>query len=104
MSQKLASLLVCALAAATVVIALAGPVAAEERCYGDWSDAAPVVAAERLRPARDVHDLARDRHGSDVVRIVLCRVADDYVYRIVLRRSDGRIGNLTVGAASLAVR
>lgn len=96
--------LACALTAATVVLASAGSVAAEERCYGDWSDAAPVVVSERLRSARDVHDLARDRHDSDVVRIVLCRVADDYVYRVVLRRSDGRIGKLTVSAASLAVR
>ncbi len=93
-----------AIGLAGLAIALATPVAAEERCYGDWSDAALVVAAERLRSARDVHDLARAHLGGDVVRIVLCRVADDYVYRVVLRRADGRIGNLTVSAASLALR
>ena len=51
---------------AACALALAAPVAAEERCYGDWSDAALVVAAERLRSARDVHDLARD-HPGDIV-------------------------------------
>lgn len=89
---------------AAVTVALANPVVADDRCYGDWSDAAPVVAREKLRSARDVQELARGQLDSDVVRIVLCRHENDFVYRIVLRRSDGRIGNLVLGATSLATR
>lgn len=73
--------------------------AAEERCYGDWSDAAPIVAREQLRSARDVQDMARIELGGDVVRIVLCQAEGGFVYRLVFRRLDGRIGTLTVSAA-----
>ncbi len=72
---------------------------AEQRCYGDWSDAAPIVQRERLRSARDVQTMARLELGSDVVRIVLCEHDSGFVYRLVLRNPDGRIGNLTVSAS-----
>lgn len=92
--------------AAGLALALLGgaPVApasaAEQRCYGDWSDAAPIVARERLRSARDVQDMARHELGGDVVRIVLCEAdGGSFVYRLVLRHGNGRIGNLTVDAA-----
>lgn len=71
---------------------------AEQRCYGDWSDAAPIVQRERLRSARDVQTMARLELGSDVVRILLCEAGSGFVYRLVLRNPDGRIGNLTVSA------
>lgn len=104
MPRQFKAIIVAGLGAAACALAVAGPAAAAERCFGDWSDAAPVVVAERLRSAGDVHALARDRLGGDVVRIILCQVADGFVYRVVLRRPDGRIGNLTVGAATLAIR
>lgn len=72
---------------------------ADDQCYHDWSDAAPVVAREQLRTARDVSEDAREQSGSDVVRIMLCRENDAYIYRLVVRRPDGRISNLKVGAA-----
>lgn len=78
--------------------------AAGDRCYGDWSDAAPIVTRERLRSARDVQDMARIQLGGDVVRIVLCEAQEGFVYRLVLRRLDGRIGTLTVKAAREATQ
>lgn len=84
--------------AAGALLALAPPAMADERCYGDWSDAAPIVAREQLRSARDVQDMARIELGGDVVRIVLCQGEGGFVYRLVLRRLDGRIGTLTVNA------
>lgn len=87
------------LAVSAVVIAVvAGPASADERCFGDWSDAAPVVAREQLRSARDVQDTARQELGGDIVRILLCEEPEGFVYRLVLRHSDGRIGKLTVSA------
>jgi len=83
------------------VVVLAGTVdgRAASRCYAEWSEAAPIVAREKLRSARDVHDMAREELGGEVVRIVLCdRAEEGFVYRLVLRRLDGRIGTLTVTA------
>jgi hypothetical protein len=95
--------LVLALAAA---LSLAHPTAAaaDERCYGDWSDAAPIVAREHLRSARDVHDMARHEFSSDIVRIVLCEAGGGFVYHLVLRRLDGRIATLTVSAVGEGAR
>lgn len=104
MSRYLIGKLAIICGAGALLVGPAEPAAADERCYEDWSDAAPVVAAQRLHSARDVHALARDRLDGDVVRIMLCEAQDGFVYRVVLRRRDGRIGNLTVGAASLAIR
>lgn len=95
----LSSKLVCVLAASALAIAvLNGKAAAGDQCFGDWSDAAPVVAREQLRSARDVQDRARQELGGDIVRILLCEEAEGFVYRLVLRHSDGRIGKLTVSA------
>jgi len=69
-----------------------------DRCYGEWSDAAPIVAREKLRSARDVQDMARNDLAGDVVRIMLCEGDSGFVYRLVLRRNDGRIGTLIVNA------
>ena len=84
------------------LVLAAAPAGAQERCYGDWADAAPIVAGQRLRSARDAQDVARDRLSGDVVRIVLCETPAGFVYRIVMRREDGRIANLTVNATASA--
>lgn len=102
MSRHPATIVLPIVAAALTVGAAATPAAADGRCYGDWSDAAPIVAREQLRSARDVQDMARLELGGDVVRIVLCEADGGFVYRLVLRRLDGRIGNLTVSAARAA--
>jgi hypothetical protein len=81
-------------------LATAADALARDACYRDWSDAAPVVARERLKTARDVQDLARGQFGGDVVRITLCRDARGFVYHLVVRRADGRISNLVVSAAA----
>lgn len=76
------------------------PVNAETNCFGDWSDAAPVVNREGLKSTRDVQEMARERVGGDVVRITLCRADEGFVYKLVVRGWDGRISNLTVAAAA----
>ena len=42
-------------------------------CFSNWSDAAPIVARERLLAARDVQEMSRRTLPGDVVRITLCR-------------------------------
>jgi hypothetical protein len=79
-------------------------VAAEPPCYADWSDAAPVVARERLVAASEMQELARRRLAGELVRITLCRLdagrggEAQFVYRIVMRDGRGRITNMTVDA------
>jgi uncharacterized membrane protein YkoI len=99
MSRRFAVSLAAIASAAVLAVTLGGRAGAEEpRCYGDWSDAAPIVAREKLRSARDVQDMARGEMAGDVVRILLCEADGGFVYRLVLRRLDGRIGTLTVSA------
>jgi hypothetical protein len=104
MSRRLILIAVFLALAATLLPGRSPTAAADERCYGDWSDAAPIVAREQLRSARDVQDMARVELGGDIVRIVLCEAEGGFVYRLVLRRLDGRIGTLTVSAARDAAR
>jgi hypothetical protein len=98
MSRRSALSLAAVVSAAVVSAAVAGRASAEDRCYGEWSDAAPIVAREKLRSARDVQNKVRDEMAGDVVRILLCEADGGFVYRLVLRRLDGRIGTLTVSA------
>ncbi|MEZ5818340.1 MAG: hypothetical protein R3D44_14775 [Hyphomicrobiaceae bacterium] len=81
-----------------LVVAGAPGASAESRCYGEWSEAAPIVMREKLKSAIDVQDMAREELGGDVVRIVLCEGDGDFTYRLVLRRSDGQLGTMTVSA------
>jgi hypothetical protein len=92
------SFAVAALASAPA-LAAGQEAGAVSRCYGEWSEAAPIVAREKLRSALDVQDMAREQLGGDVVRIVLCEGDEGFVYRLVLRRLDGHIGTATVTAA-----
>ncbi len=75
-----------------------GARADEPPCIADWSDAAPIVARERLASVRNIQDLARIRFSGDLVRITLCREDSRFVYRVILRDLRGRISSQTVDA------
>lgn len=83
-----------------LLVAAAPAVAAPDDppCIADWSDAAPIVARERLASVRNIQDLARNRYSGDLVRITLCREDSRFVYRIILRDLRGRISSLTLDA------
>lgn len=98
MNRRIAPALCRAALAACLAAVAIPPASAEGQCYGDWSDAAPIVAKEKLLSARDVQDLARHEHGGDAVRIILCEQGGGFIYRVTLRRLDGHIGMITVGA------
>ena len=67
-------------------------------CFSNWSDAAPIVARERLLAARDVQEMIRRTLPGDVVRITLCREEAGYVYLLLLRDGHGHISNLKIDA------
>lgn len=62
-----------------------------DRCYDDWSSAAPIVRREALMPTRAVNDMARERKLGDIVRITLCERRGQFVYRLVLLEAKGRL-------------
>lgn len=69
-----------------------------DRCYDDWSSAAPIVRREALMPTKDVNDLARSRKLGDIVRITLCERRGQFVYRLVLLETKGRLVEQIVDA------
>ena len=91
-----------AASAAAIALALAAsvpsPAVADSSCFLEWSDAAPVVEREQLTPARGIHDLTRQFVLGDLMRITLCREADVYVYRLIVRDREGRLSKFTVDA------
>ncbi len=76
--------------------AASGPVV--DRCYPDWSDAAPIVKREQLTSTKDLLQQARAQRLGDLVRITLCEQQGRFVYRLVLLEAKGRVTNLTVDA------
>ena len=87
-----------AAALAALAFAITPVTPAGAACFLEWSDAALVVESERLTPVRSVHDLARRHVPGELVRITLCREADIYTYRLLVRDDQGRVSNFTVDA------
>ena len=71
---------------------------ASDRCYPDWSDAAPIVRRQALVAVKDVLALARQRQIGDLVKVTLCEEAERFVYRLVVREASGRIVAMTIDA------
>ncbi len=86
------------LAVLLAAVATAPAAAADSPCYAEWSDAAPIVARERLRAALDIQILARRELSGDLIRITLCREDSRFVYRLLMRDLKGRISNFTIDA------
>lgn len=84
------------------IVAMASPLQAADarldRCYDDWSSAAPIVRREELMPTKDVNEQARARKLGDLVRITLCERRGQFVYRLVLLEPKGRLVEQIVDA------
>jgi hypothetical protein len=78
--------------------AAAQPVRAAELCLEDWSTAVPVVQEERLASVQSVMKLARSKVKGDVVKVTLCQQQLRWVYRLLVRRPDGKHFALIVDA------
>lgn len=85
-------------AALTCVHAATQPTA--ERCWADWSTAAPVVHRESLRPAKDVRALTAQANSGQLLNITLCEHGGRFVYRLLILRAGGTVEALTVDARS----
>jgi hypothetical protein len=88
-------------AIATLLLAAAAltPIRAEAGgCYADWSVAAPIVHKEGLATVETLSRLAQSRISGDIVKTTPCEEKGSFVYRLVIRDSQGRLKNRTVDA------
>ena len=94
-------------AATAMIAALAMPILAipsiaaradTGECYPDWSVAAPIVRQHKLASVEELALLTRDKLGGAVVKTVLCREGEGYVYRIVVRSPKGVLQGMKVDA------
>ena len=67
-------------------------------CFSDWSVAAPIVREEGLVSVERLARLGRGKLAGDIVKTTLCRDANGFVYRLVLRDTHGNFSNRTVNA------
>jgi uncharacterized membrane protein YkoI len=98
MRPLLAPLLLLLTVLATAGGAQASAPVEEDRCWADWSAAAPIVHRESLLPAKDVRALAQKGSHGQLLNITLCAEKGRYVYRLLILRSAGTVDALTVDA------
>ncbi|MFM1814309.1 MAG: hypothetical protein RLZ98_1004 [Pseudomonadota bacterium] len=92
--------------AALVAIALllpasaAAPAAASQSlaCYADWSAAAPVAHREGLIPLDRLTVQVATKHDGKLLKAVLCKTPETYVYRVVVKKGNGRLGTHIINA------
>lgn len=68
------------------------------KCFADWSVAAPMVKEQGLTSVEQLRSLARTEVSGDVVKTILCRLQDDFIYRLVVRERGGQMRTLNVDA------
>jgi hypothetical protein len=91
---RIAAIVTCAISVFTNPAA-----ASSERCWADWSTAAPIVRREALVSTKDLHDLARAKNLGNVVRITLCETDGRFVYRlVVIEPARSAVSNVVVDA------
>ena len=81
-----------------VLACFAHPAAASDACIEDWSTAVPVVKEEGLATVETITKLAKTRLSGDVVKVTLCKRNERYVYRLILRHSNGKVAPVIVDA------
>ena len=74
--------------------------AAAASCYADWSVAAPIVRKQGLATVETLAQRARANISGAIVTTMLCEENGGFVYRLVVRDSQGRLSNQTVDARS----
>lgn len=88
-----------ALSAAFVFATLTGPTVARDTiCIERWSDAAPVVAKQRLVNIEKLSAKAPKKLGGSIVKATLCKTNGSYTYSLVVRTTKGKLKSMTVDA------
>jgi hypothetical protein len=96
MLNKVVQRLVCT--ALLLLVGTLGDRASAGACYADWSEAAPIVLKEKLTTVEALAVLAKARIPGAIVKTTLCEESAGFVYRLLIRDSNGRLSNRTVDA------
>jgi hypothetical protein len=81
-----------------VLAFFAHPAAASDACIEDWSTAVPIVKEERLATVETITKLAKVKLTGDIVKVTLCKLDERYVYRLLMRHSNGKVAPVIVDA------
>ena len=71
---------------------------ASEQCISDWAKAAAIVQQGRMIDVDGLSVLARKKFNGQIMTAKLCKGDGSYFYRLVIRRSDGRVERVKVDA------
>lgn len=96
--QSALALLVALIGLAGVTAGQAAAPATAGRCWSDWSQAAPVVHKEALKPAKQVREQALERYKGQLLSMTLCEEQGRFVYKLTILGHAGRVENLSVDA------
>lgn len=88
---------ICTLAMLWAVLGSHGALAAE-KCFSEWSKAAPLVKQENLATAADVAKLAKQRKIGRMLSISLCEKNGTHNYKVVVSNNKGQIKTIEVDA------
>ncbi len=88
---------------ATIMAALVCAVFAQSGFAGqpgcmEWSKAGPVIARNNLVPANVIYQKVQQRAGGKIVSQSLCKLGNQFVYRLVVLGPTGEVTNVTVDA------
>ena len=95
----MAELIRAAVFSAAAIVLLHGPAMADD-CLNDWGLAGQIVRQEKLITVEEVaKSLTADGVGQ-LVKTTLCRSAEGYFYRIVIRSPTGQLKSSVMSARS----
>lgn len=80
-------------------LALTGAAKAET-CYADWGAAAEIVKQFNLITVEQLSKADAGQLGGQIIKTSLCKDGDDYIYKIVVRDTKGRLKTVVMGADS----
>lgn len=72
-------------------LALLHGAAQADDCLNDWGIAGEIVRRENLITVEEVAKALADDGVGQIVRSTLCRQAEGYVYRLVIRAPGGQL-------------
>lgn len=83
--------------AALLAASFVAPAAAEE-CLTDWGAAGQIVRREKLLTVQQLTQEESVLLPGTPIKTTLCKVGDDYVYKVVVRVTGGALKTIVVDA------
>jgi hypothetical protein len=88
----------CRAGAAVVMAATLVVGARAEECLPDWGEAGQIVRNQKLLTVQQLIESSAGVLQGQIMKTTLCKDGDDYIYKVVVRRSDGQLRTVVVDA------